>query len=58
MIGKAGDVIPEGLGPVVDLRDGTQREFVMPTHGPERGAALREWFGVDWHRATVEKWSW
>ena len=28
---KAGDVIPEVLGPVVDLRDGTERAFVMPT---------------------------
>ena len=27
---KAGDVIPEVLGPVVELRDGTEREFVMP----------------------------
>ena len=35
MIRKAGDVIPEVLGPVVDLRDGTEREFVMPTHCPE-----------------------
>ncbi|HAM27735.1 MAG TPA: DNA ligase (NAD(+)) LigA [Microbacteriaceae bacterium] len=32
---KAGDVIPEVLGPVVELRDGTEREFVMPTHCPE-----------------------
>jgi DNA ligase (NAD+) len=32
---KAGDVIPEIVGPVVDLRDGTEREFVMPTHCPE-----------------------
>ncbi|WP_298444615.1 NAD-dependent DNA ligase LigA, partial [Gordonia sp. (in: high G+C Gram-positive bacteria)] len=40
-IRKAGDVIPEVLGPVVDLRDGTEREFVMPTHCPECGAALR-----------------
>jgi DNA ligase (NAD+) len=31
---KAGDVIPEILGPVVALRDGTEREFVMPTHCP------------------------
>ena len=31
---KAGDVIPEILGPVVDLRDGTEREFVMPTTCP------------------------
>ncbi|HET9875837.1 MAG TPA: NAD-dependent DNA ligase LigA [Mycobacterium sp.] len=35
MIRKAGDVIPEVLGPVVDLRDGTEREFVMPTTCPE-----------------------
>ncbi|MEV6967204.1 NAD-dependent DNA ligase LigA [Hamadaea sp. NPDC051192] len=39
-IRRAGDVIPEVLGPVVDLRDGTEREFVMPTHCPECGAAL------------------
>ncbi len=38
---KAGDVIPEIVGPVVDLRDGTEREFVMPTHCPECGTALR-----------------
>lgn len=38
---KAGDVIPEILGPVVDLRDGTEREFVMPAECPECGAALR-----------------
>ncbi len=31
---KAGDVIPEILGPVVDLRDGSEREFVMPTLCP------------------------
>lgn len=37
---KAGDVIPEVLGPVVDLRDGTEREFVMPTHCPECGTEL------------------
>ena len=40
IIRKAGDVIPEVLGPVVDLRDGTQREFVMPTHCPECGTPL------------------
>ncbi|MGL5851201.1 MAG: NAD-dependent DNA ligase LigA, partial [Phycicoccus sp.] len=37
---KAGDVIPEILGPVVELRDGTEREFVMPTHCPSCGTAL------------------
>ncbi len=40
VIRKAGDVIPEVLGPVVELRDGSQREFVMPTHCPECGTAL------------------
>jgi DNA ligase (NAD+) len=38
---KAGDVIPEVVGPVVALRDGTEREFVMPTHCPECGTELR-----------------
>ncbi|WP_055587590.1 NAD-dependent DNA ligase LigA [Peterkaempfera griseoplana] len=38
---KAGDVIPEILGPVVDLRDGTEREFVMPAVCPECGTGLR-----------------
>ncbi|WP_211253517.1 NAD-dependent DNA ligase LigA [Knoellia subterranea] len=37
---KAGDVIPEILGPVVDLRDGTEREFVMPTECPACGTTL------------------
>ena len=38
---KAGDVIPEILGPVVDLRDGSEREFVMPTECPSCGTPLR-----------------
>jgi DNA ligase (NAD+) len=38
---KAGDVIPEILGPVVDLRDGSERTFVMPTECPECGTPLR-----------------
>ncbi|MHB1211700.1 MAG: NAD-dependent DNA ligase LigA [Candidatus Nanopelagicales bacterium] len=38
---KAGDVIPEVLGPVADARDGSERAFVMPTHCPECGSALR-----------------
>ncbi|MEV7195225.1 NAD-dependent DNA ligase LigA [Streptomyces sp. NPDC093510] len=41
VIRKAGDVIPEILGPVADLRDGTEREFVMPAECPECGTALR-----------------
>ncbi|MEU6386345.1 NAD-dependent DNA ligase LigA [Streptomyces bauhiniae] len=38
---KAGDVIPEILGPVADLRDGSEREFVMPGECPECGTPLR-----------------
>ena len=41
VIRKAGDVIPEVLGPVLDKRKGTERAFVMPTHCPECGAELR-----------------
>ena len=40
VIRKAGDVIPEVLGPVVDLRDGTERAFEMPTQCPECGTTL------------------
>ncbi len=38
---KAGDVIPEVLGPVAERRDGTEREFVMPAECPECGTPLR-----------------
>lgn len=38
---KAGDVIPEILGPVADLRDGSEREFVMPAECPDCGTTLR-----------------
>ena len=37
---KAGDVIPEIVGPVVELRDGTERAFVMPAHCPSCGTPL------------------
>jgi DNA ligase (NAD+) len=46
---KAGDVIPEVLGPVADLRDGTEREFEFPTVCPACGTTLaREEDEVDW----------
>ena len=32
---KAGDVIPEILGPVVQLRNGSEKKFVMPKKCPE-----------------------
>ncbi|BFO15556.1 hypothetical protein SHKM778_19440 [Streptomyces sp. KM77-8] len=38
---KAGEVIPEILGPVADLRDGSERAFVMPAECPECGTPLR-----------------
>ncbi len=41
VIRKAGDVIPEVLGPVVAARTGDERPFQMPTHCPECGTELR-----------------
>jgi DNA ligase (NAD+) len=41
VIRKAGDVIPEILGPVAAARTGDERPFVMPTHCPECGTELR-----------------
>jgi DNA ligase (NAD+) len=41
IVRKAGDVIPEIVGPVVDLRTGDERAFVMPTHCPACGTELR-----------------
>jgi len=40
VIRKAGDVIPEVLGPVIERRDGSERPFEMPTHCPECHTAL------------------
>jgi DNA ligase (NAD+) len=40
VIRKAGDVIPEILGPVVELRDGSERAFVMPTKCPDCNSQL------------------
>lgn len=37
---KAGEIIPEVLGPVIEERLGTERPFVMPTHCPECGTKL------------------
>jgi DNA ligase (NAD+) len=46
---KAGEVIPEVLGPVVDLRTGDEREFQFPRQCPECGTTLRRDEGeVDW----------
>ena len=40
VVRKAGDVIPEIVGAVVDQRDGTERPFAMPTECPECGTPL------------------
>ncbi|HYY19620.1 MAG TPA: NAD-dependent DNA ligase LigA [Streptosporangiaceae bacterium] len=46
---KAGDVIPEVLGPVGDLRSGDEREFGFPTVCPSCGTTLaKEEDEVDW----------
>lgn len=41
VIRKAGDVIPEVLGPVIERRTGSEQAFVMPTHCPDCGSQLR-----------------
>ena len=41
VIRKAGDVIPEVLGPVIEKRTGKEKAFVMPTQCPECGSELR-----------------
>ena len=46
---KAGDVIPEVVGPVADLRTGEERAFEFPTRCPACDTKLaREEGGVDW----------
>lgn len=41
MIRKAGDVIPEVLGPVLSARTGDERRWHMPTNCPSCGAPIR-----------------
>lgn len=40
IVQKAGDVIPEVVEPLVKLRDGSEKEFVMPTHCPDCNTEL------------------
>ncbi len=50
---KAGDVIPEVVAPVTDLRSGTERAFEFPTVCPDCGTTLvRE--GADGGKASVD----
>ena len=46
---KAGEVIPEVVGPVLELRTGGEREFVFPAECPACGTRLaRDEGEVDW----------
>jgi len=40
VVQKAGDIIPEVVEPLVKLRDGTEKKFVMPTHCPDCNTKL------------------
>lgn len=40
IVQRAGDVIPEIVGPVLEARDGSERQFSMPSHCPECGAGV------------------
>ncbi len=40
IVQKAGDVIPEVVEPLVKLRNGSEKKFVMPTHCPDCGTKL------------------
>lgn len=40
VVRRAGEVIPEVLGPVADRRTGAERAFVMPTRCPECAASI------------------
>ena len=41
LVRKAGDVIPEVLGPVIDRRNGNEKKFIMPKKCPDCGSTLR-----------------
>lgn len=47
VVHKAGDIIPEVVEPIVSLRNGDEREFVMPTHCPECGTELTRMKAAD-----------
>ena len=49
---RAGEVIPRVLGPVVDARTGTEREFSMPGTCPECGQAVVRPEGEAIHRCV------
>lgn len=40
LVQRAGEVIPEVIKPIADVRDGTERPVMMPSHCPDCGHAL------------------
>lgn len=56
LLRKAGEVIPEVLGPVVERRDGDEKEFIFPEHCPSCGATLapQNEGDVDWRCPNSE----
>lgn len=42
VIRRAGEVIPEVVAPIVERRDGSEREWRPPTHCPECGSELEQ----------------
>jgi DNA ligase (NAD+) len=40
LVHKAGDVIPEVIKPITEMRDGSERDFVMPTECPACGSKV------------------
>lgn len=40
VIQKAGDIIPEVLEPITSLRNGTEKQFIMPKNCPDCGTSL------------------
>jgi acylphosphatase len=52
LIRRAGEVIPEVVKPIVELRTGEEREFVFPEHCPECGARVVREEGEKVYRCT------
>lgn len=42
IVHKAGDIIPEVIEPLVKLRDGSERKFIMPSDCPDCGQPLKK----------------
>ncbi len=54
VVQRAGDVIPEVVGPVVEARDGSEREFVFPAICPVCGSPVERLEGeVAWRCLNV-----